>query len=378
MHADAPGGLRGFLRTKPGRVVLVLLATALVFGTYAFVSTVFAIPVFLLVGLGLPVWAGLKRPRFLALAALVVLLAVAPLSTVVFGQEVLAPPGAASSPGAAPFERGGSVLENATISPFVGSLSTNYTWNVTLYPRYLVPTLNGTNWSNDAVELFISTCPGATGTNDPNCPSGYSLIILNHTFASSRAPSNGTPVTFHDRLDSNTIWSWQMELVLQNTTNLSNPSRIELSGDPTFNGLEGPIVGGFATAYLALIVTVYEVDLLYLGVPFYFILLLYMWYKYREARGKAAIKRAAQAMVAKQAGPPATAPPEGGPPPTAGTPPPSTRPPSPELACPSCGAVVYPDEAKCWKCGSPLGSPASSGTPLSSGSSSGSPRDGTG
>ncbi|MGI0068010.1 MAG: hypothetical protein ACREB9_06300, partial [Thermoplasmata archaeon] len=35
----------------------------------------------------------------------------------------------------------------------------------------------------------------------------------------------------------------------------------------------------------------------------------------------------------------------------------ATRPaPTEELACPTCGAVVYAKETYCWKCGTPLGS----------------------
>ncbi|NNN17715.1 MAG: zinc-ribbon domain-containing protein, partial [Thermoplasmata archaeon] len=36
-----------------------------------------------------------------------------------------------------------------------------------------------------------------------------------------------------------------------------------------------------------------------------------------------------------------------------------------EASCPNCGAVVYPGEKVCWKCGTKLASPAG-GSPLPS------------
>ena len=182
---------------------------------------------------------------------------------------------------------------------------------------------------------------------------------LRHAFSSRHAPPNGTVVTFAQAIDSNGVWSWQMELVLQNVSNASNPYRIELSGDPGYDGLEGPIVGGFATAYGALIGTVYEIELIYLGVVFYFVLLLYAWFKSREAKRKQAIKRAAQSMLAARAPGPAES--AGG---AAAPGRPEASPVPGEAKCPQCGAVVYPNEPKCWKCGASL--PAAPASPLPS------------
>jgi len=370
MQQKPAGGLRSFLLSPLGGILLVLLAVGLVFVVYAYVATVLAIPLFLIVGLGFPIYVGRKRPRFLALLGVVVLVAVAPLACLVFSQDLLVAPGAAASPGISPYENGGSVLQNATITPFSGTTSTVFTWTVAVYPKYLNSALNGTNWSDAYLELFISTCPGATGPNDSLCNGGYTLFVLNHSSFGPTAPANGSLTTFHDQIGTNGIWSWQMELVLQNKTDHSNPSVIELSGDATYNGLEGPIVGGYWTAYGALIGAMYEIDVIYLGIPFYFILVLYMWFKRREARHKEAVKRAAQAMAANAAAAaatgPAGAPPPSGPTPPAGAPVPPGRPPggASELACPNCAAVVYPNEGTCWKCGSSL--PGLGGTPLPS------------
>ena len=65
-----------------------------------------------------------------------------------------------------------------------------------------------------------------------------------------------------------------------------------LVGDPTYNGIEGPVIGGFGTIYGELILSVYVEDLIYLGAPFYFVLLIYMLFKNRERRKKDAQQRA--------------------------------------------------------------------------------------
>ena len=370
MQAEPPRGFRGFLQSRIGRVVFILGTIGVVFATIAYVSdgAVIAIPIFLIVGLGLPIYAGLKRPRFLALAGVIVLIAVAPLATVVLSQEILVPPSSASSPGLGPWEVGGAVLQNATISPFTGSPTTLFTWTVAVYPKYLNASFAGTNWSKDEIQLFLSTCPGATAGNLTYCRSllgsSYPFAILNYTF--SGRPANGAVVTFQHQVAGNGIWSWQMELVLANGSNPANASRIELVGDPTYDGLEGPILGGFSVVYGALILPMYELDLIYLGIPFFFVLLLYAWFKGREARRKELVRRALAAKAASSApGGSGTA---GAAPPAAPGGPPggSSGPVSSELACPNCGAVVYPNEAKCWKCGGALGGPPASSAPLPS------------
>ena len=365
MNAEPSDGFRGFLRSKFGRILVILIAVGVVFGSYALLpgGSILAIPIFLVIGLAFPIYVGLKRPRYLAVLGLIVLVVVAPLATVVFSQELLAPPPTASTPGVGPFEVGGSVLQNASVSPFTGTPSTDFTWNVTLYPKYLNTSFAGENWSNASVQLFISSCPGATSSNESYCGGAYTLLTVLYAFPSSSAPANGKVITFQDHMPGNGIWSWQMELVLQNKSSAASPYRFELVGDATYDGLEGPIVGGFGVVYAAVIGTIYEIELVYLGIPFYFVLLLYMWFKGREARRKDAIRRSALARAvpggdspkpggAGSGGAPGTAP-------VAGTNP-------SELSCPSCGAVVYPKETKCWKCGGTLGA-SSPGTPLAQG-----------
>ena len=362
MASEPAGRFRAFLQTRLGRVVLILIAIGVVFALFAYVATLLAIPGILLAGLVLPIWSGTKRPRFLAIVGLIVIVAVAPLATIVFSQEALAPPAVASTPGVGPYEANGSVLQNASVTPFTGSPTTNFTWTVSVWPKFLNKSYASTNWSNDSLDLYVSSCPGATASNLSYCGSSYTFYALAHPFSKASPPTNGSVVTFTERVPANGIWAWQMALLIQNVSSPSTPYMILLAGDPTYNGLEGPIVGGFGVVYAALIGTLYEVALVYLGIPFFFVLLLYMWYKGREARRKDDAARVARLQASSASG---SSGPPGAPPPPPG-PGGSAAPVASEVACPSCSAVVYPGETKCWKCGATLSAQTGSATPLPS------------
>ena len=310
-------GLRGFVQQPLGRVLLIAFAIVVTALTYAYLYALLAIPVMLLVGLAVPIWLGIKRIRFLALLGLVVLLISAPIANVVLTQEVMQPIGAASSPADLVGGGGGAIMQNAQVSPYVGGLSTNFTWNVQIVPQY-IPKGNDTPF---LLTLYISTCPGATGTNDPNCGAGYPFYELNRTFS----PANFTnvtdlPVTFHFIFPSDSIWAWQMGLFLNNSTSPSthNATFILLVGDPTYNGLEGPVVGTFATTYAQLLLTVYLNILVYLGVPFYVVLLVYMYIKRRQVQRGSAIARSPGPVATESGGSDAPVSPAG-PSPTPGT-----------------------------------------------------------
>jgi hypothetical protein len=352
-----PSPFRRFLQTPIGRVVLIIITILVVFASYVYVEALLAIPVFLLFGLALPIWAGLKRPRFLALLGLIVVLAVAPLSTVVITQDVRTPVSLASSLTGLPGLSGSNAtLQSAGVTPYTGTTSTNFTWQATVYPKE-VPKGNSTPVN---LSLYISTCPGATSTSPPSwCASGYPFIQLNYVF-----PANFTTpmvVSFHHKLSSNGIWDWQMGVYTKNTTT-GAPYFQTLVGDPTYNGIEGPVVGDFATTYFELLGTIYVDDALFLGGSYFVILLIYVLFKNRERRRNEARRRAAGPV-----------PPGGGPSEvTQPLPPPSTQPPSAaaaaptaaERTCPNCNAVVYANETKCWKCGADLA--GSTGSPLPS------------
>jgi hypothetical protein len=355
-----PKPFRRFLGTRIGRVVLIAVTILVVFGSYVYVEALLAIPVFLLFGLALPIWAGIKRPRFLALSGLVVVLIVAPLSTLVITQDVRTPVPLASSLTDLPGTGGNALLQNAGVSPYTGTTSTTFTWTVTVYPKYL-PTGNTTLVN---LSLYISTCPGATSPSPPSwCSAGYPFIQLNRNFALPPNSTSPIVVSFNHTLNSNGIWDWQMGVYTKNTT--GKLFFQTLVGDSTYNGIEGPVVGDFGTTYFELLGTIYLDDALFLGGPFFVILLLYALFKNRERRRNEARRRTAGPV------PPTGGPSEGAQP----LPPPSTQPattgraapPSAlEKTCPNCNAVVYANETRCWKCGADL--TGSTGAPLPSSS----------
>ena len=352
MQQQQPSGFRGFVQKPLGRIFLIVVSIAVVFGAYAYVSVLLAIPAILLFSLAIPIWLGIKRPRYLALAGLVVILVVAPISTAVLTQEIRTPISTASSLTNIAGTNGTALLQNASVTPYTGSASTNFTWTVTVAPSG-IPQGNSSGrvlW----LHLYISTCPGATSaTKSPSwCTAGYSFYDLN----SSAFPVNLSQpetFTFHYKIGSNGIWDWQMGVYTQNSST-GKPFYQTLAGDPFYNGLEGPVVGDFLTTYGELLPTVYFDDFLYLGAPFYLVLLLYMLFKNRERRRKEAAQRAAGPV-----------PPGGGPseepgalPSTLRKGPPGGEPPPPavkERTCPNCNAVVYENETTCWKCGQSLG-----------------------
>ncbi|MGI0129104.1 MAG: hypothetical protein ACREEC_02965, partial [Thermoplasmata archaeon] len=343
---------RGFLRTSAGRAILLAVAIVVVGLATGYISALVGIPAMLVFGLGIPIWVGFKAPRYLALSGLVILLLAAPIANVALTQQIMTPIGASSSSNLLPVGNGGSVLQDSYVSPYVGGTSTNFTWTVTVYPQY-VPAGNSTPlWLN----LYISNCPGATTNNSQTCAPPYPFVVRNVSWV------NGTDLyTFHYQIGSTGIWDWQLSITVRNNASHALYD-IFLVGDPTYNGIEGPVVGRFGDIYASLLLDVYVEVFLYLGASFYFVLLIYMILKRRE-RGKAdAARRAAGPTPTDDQGPsvPAsTKTPESPTPRAAGIATPK------EGACPNCGAVVYAGEKTCWKCGATLDQ-GSSGTPLQS------------
>ncbi len=352
------GGFRRFVQTFFGKAFLIVLAVVVVFATYVYVDTLLAIPAMLLFGLAIPIWLGLKRPRYLGIMGLVVVLAVAPLSTIVITQDIRAPLSPASSltdiPGTT-----AALMQNASVTPYTGTASTNFTWTVTIVPIGGIPTGNSSPlWIN----LYISTCPGATSTAAPSwCSAGYPFTLLNETFSGNL--TKNTTVQFHYQIGTDGIWDWQMGIYTKNLTTGALFFQT-LVGDPTYNGIEGPVVGDFLSTYGAVLPTIYFDDALFLGGPFFVILLIYLLFKNRERKRKEAAQRAAGPVPAG-GGPPA---PPGVPPALSKGPPPgsSAAPAVAERTCPNCNAVVYENETTCWKCGASLTAPPAS-QPLPSG-----------
>ncbi len=359
MQQQKGGGFRRFAQTPVGKASLIAIAILLTFASYVYVSALVAIPAILLFGLALPIWGGLKRPRYLALSGLVILLIVAPVSSLVITQDIRAPVALASSLTDITGTGGNALMQNASVSPYTGTTSTDFTWQVTIFPQGIPKGNSSPLWLN----LYVSTCPGATSNvSVPSwCSAGFPFHLLNYTFAGNlTAPLTRT---FNYTIGANGIWDWQMGIYTRNLTT-GKLFYQTLVGDPTYNGIEGPVVGDFATTYFALLPTLYLDGFLFLGAPFYVVLVSYMFFKNREARRKQARDRAPESI------PPSGGPSDGaaagstGPtlslPPPGGAPSPAVK----ERTCPNCNAVVYENEANCWKCGASL---TSGSTPLPSG-----------
>jgi hypothetical protein len=334
------GGIKRFIGTTPGRITLVALAVLTVAGSFLYLGVFLSIPTFLLFGLALPIYTGWKRPRTLALAGLVVLLVSAPLASLVEAQALRSPSPAASSDNFLPVGSGGSVLQNARVSPFTGPGGGNYTFTVTVNPKY-IPTAFGILWF---ASLYVSTCPGATGNSSPYCNPGYAFVYRNITF-----PANTTTpqaVTFSAVLHGSNIWWWQMSATARNLTT-GVVHWIFLDPGNSYNAVQGPVSGDFLSTFEIVLPNLFVEMLFYLGSVFFFALLVYVFFKSREKRRKAE----AEAMMPGPTSGPGT-PAAGAPSPEAGGGAPKVK--VDERACPKCGAVVYPGETTCWKCGAAL------------------------
>lgn len=344
-------GVKAFLRSPIGQIVLLILAILALTGAFLVGGILLAILAALLFGLGLPIWVGAKRTRYLAIMG-VAILAVSPaIITAVEVPLILTPPGAASS--------ADGLMQNATVTPFSAPAGTNFTWSVTVVPSNLpystTRTLN--------VTLYVSTCPGATGNSSPYCSGGYPFYWSGNgsirNLTKSSAPQT---VIFHFTPPSPNIWSWQIAIYYANWTGNSSSGQWTnltyelLAGDSSYNSIEGPVNTDWGGVYSLLVGSIYLSTLLYVGIVFFLALLIYLVFRLRRQR---------RLQEAERSRPPPGPPSEPGvgsaPLPSGATPSTSPSPPPPsgsarttESRCPNCEALVYPNETFCWKCGASL------------------------
>jgi len=235
----------------------------------------------------------------------------------------------------------------------VGAPGSVFNFSVTLNPQFVPLNDSPPLW----VELFVSTCPGATGSTSPYCIAGYPFHAFNQTFANLTGP---TLVSFNVVLNGTNLWWWQMATAFQTPLGSSNLSWDFLDVANGYNSVQGPITGDFTSTLGLVLVPIYLSMFLYSGSVFFFALLIYVFLKNREARRK----RVAGAMPP---GAPSSPGSSTSSPPTPGDAPAGTSgaaPTGPERRCPNCQAVVYPNETACWKCGASL---AGGGAPLPTG-----------
>lgn len=348
-------GIKSF-GTKPvGKVILILLAIAIVTPTFLFLGALIAIPAVLIFMLALPIYAGWKIPRQLAAAGLVVLLVSAPLAAAGDTSLLITPSPPVSSDTAYPAANGnGSVLANAKVNPYNGPPGSTFTFTVQYQPQYLPA-----NYSTESMRafFFMSTCPGATGNSSSSCTAGYPSYWNNTTVQN---PNQAQTFVFTHVVSGVNIWWWQIGVSALNSTGKT----VWIFLDPA-NGVgtvQGPVTGSAFDIFGYILPAFYEELFLYGGLSFGLALLAYVFFKTRERRRAEARAAAEVASRVPPVEPASTAAEAPGPP--MGKPPPALAP-QPEMACPNCKAVVYLNETNCWKCGAPLGS-SGAGAPLRS------------
>jgi hypothetical protein len=366
---ERKGGFRAFVATLWGRIVLVAVATLVLFGSLAYLGVIVAIPAFLIFGLAVPIFGGIKRPRQLAIMGLAALLIATPAFTFYYTQELRTPSSPGSSDPNPPNGNGNSVLQDARVSPFLGNGGDIFKFSVTVYPQY-IPAGNGTpQWLN----VWVSTCPGATSATPPlssNCATPYPLVVGNYTFAPNTTAISSIVIPLV--LNGINVWWFQMGLAVNNTNSTTDKLTphywIFLNENNGYNGgIEGPVTGSFLNTLQSVILGLYLDVFLYVGGVFFFALVIYLWFKRREATRREDAARARSSAPIPPTGPeggslPSPSPPSGK---GMGTSSPAVE----ERRCPNCQAVVYPNETTCWKCGvSLIEKPGSA--PLSSGKQS--------
>ncbi|MGI0053708.1 MAG: hypothetical protein ACREC5_00525 [Thermoplasmata archaeon] len=335
-------GFRGFATLRWGQVVLIAIGAVLLAYSSIYLGGLGAIFIILVMGLFVPIYLGLKRPKILAIMGVAIFMLAAPLASVLVTQQTLQPTGTASSFG----ENGGDVLQDAGVSPFSAAGGSEFSFNVTIAPAYLFA--NTTLYS---LTFFVSTCPEASEANQTTAdcaPPFPSYEQVRHLPANLSAPE---VVSFTQRLPGPQIYWWVVYADVNWTTNGTAASPIFLNPANGYEDLQGPVTGDFLSTLGLVIVPVYLTVLLYPGAVFLVALLFYTWFKAREARRRAT----------GPGGEPPTTAPAGG---TAGAAA-STAPSAEERHCPKCSAVVYPNESQCWKCGAPLGATAAAPLPSS-------------
>ncbi|MCI4340455.1 MAG: hypothetical protein L3J73_04230 [Thermoplasmata archaeon] len=345
---------RAWFGTRVGRIALLGLTILSLVFCFVYLGTdgpFLAIPDLLFFGLAAPIYCGWKRPGHLALYGLAAILISAPITSALALEYVYIPAGAASSPTA--IGASGPILDNAIVAPYSGATGLVYNFSVTVHPGNVPTGASQALW----VELWVSTCPGATGPSDPYCSSGYPLIEQNQTLpaglnSTANLSEASINLTFHVPINETNIWSWQMGTAYYAGPNQTNLAWVFLDSF----AVQGPIVGDPSAIFVLAFESFTVSEFSGAGIVFFVGLLVYMWFKAREARRKA---------LSAPPGAPPTPPATTGavPAPVAGRPPLSAP---TEKACPNCGAVVYPNESACWKCGATLSSGKAKDAPLPS------------
>ncbi len=341
--------IKAFFAKPYGRIVLLLIVALSLAGASIYLGYLVAIPVFLVVGLGLPIYLGWTRPRTLFLVGLSALLVAGPIVTAGTVSLLLTPAPSINGEVFSGFSQ--SVLQNASVHPYSRSTSGDFTFNVDVNPAFL-PT--GSQPKVLWVDFYLSTCPNALSNNSSSCggAGAYPFYYVNDSYNSS---AKG-PVQFVEDLGGVNVWWWTLGAAYVNST--GGVSWLYLQPNNGYSTAEGPVTGAYLSIYTLILPAIYFTVFIYPGLVFFLGVLVYLFLKMRQRRRAGGAPSVPAPMAPSTPG-------------AAGAAAPSA-PPKPELACPKCGAVVYAGETRCWKCGTPLTSgsaPPSVDQPLPSGGS---------
>ena len=345
--------IKAFVAKPLGRIALLVFIALCLAGSSIYLGYLIAIPVFLLTGLGLPIYLGWTRPRTLFLVGLASVLVAGPIVTAGTVNLLLTPSPAVNGPIFAPYSY--SVLENASVTPYSSSSAASFTFHVDVNPAFLPNDSQGkVLW----IDFFLSTCPDALSNNSSSCGGlgAYPYHFQNDSYNSSAKMS----VTFTQTVGGVNVWWWAMGAGFINST--GKVEWVYLQPGNGYTTAEGPVTGDYLSIYTLILPAIYFTVFIYPGLVFFLGVLVYLFLKMRQARRSGG----APSVPA----PTAPAAPLGLSGPSGGTAPSPAAPSRPELACPKCGAVVYAGESRCWKCGSQLPTaeaPSGADQPLPSG-----------
>jgi hypothetical protein len=334
--------IKAFFAKPLGRVLLLIIIALVLAGASIYLGYLIAIPVFLLVGLALPIYLGWTRPRTLFLVGLSAVLVAGPIVTAGTVSLLLTPSPAVNGEIFPGFTQ--SVLQNATVHPYTRSAGGDFTFVVDVNPAFLP---NGSQPEVLWIDFFLSTCPNALSNNSSTCGGlgAYPYHFQNFTYNSTTKQ----PVSFSENVGGVNVWWWTMAAGFLNATGVVN--WVYLQPGNGYITAEGPVTGDYLSIYTLILPAIYFTVFIYPGLVFFLGVLVYLFLKMRQRR-----RAGGAPSVPAPIAPEAVTGPTG--PQTPGAAPASSTPSKPELACPKCGAVVYAGESRCWKCGTPL-TPAS-------------------
>ncbi|MFZ0830692.1 MAG: hypothetical protein WCB18_05540 [Thermoplasmata archaeon] len=343
--------IKAFVAKPLGRIALLIFIALCLSGSAIYLGYLIAIPVFLLVGLALPIFLGWTRPRTLFLVGLASLLVAGPIVTAGTVNLLLTPSPAVNGQVFATHTE--SVMQNATVHPYSSAGAANFTFSVDVNPAFLP---SGSHGEVLWIDFFLSTCPNALSNNSSACGGlgAYPYHFQNYSYMSAGRQT----VSFPEHVGGVNVWWWTIGAAYVNSTNVTTWTYL-LPGNGYVTA-EGPVTGDYLSIYTLILPAIYFTVFIYPGLVFFLGLLVYLFLKMRQRR-----RSGGAPSVPAPSVPSTEAPVEGR---TLSKP--STSAPSrPELACPKCGAVVYAGESRCWKCGTqltPMEAPTPEDEPLPS------------